>query len=157
MKLFALSIFSGVLFLSSHSQARCLDITGDYDSGFAQEGKGNLIWSFTQKGCASISTGSYYLWGAVKTDEVPLTVNYVHEGHQELCEVSKCFVFTESNSGLEYNWDGAIKVNGAFSCHYSRVEISIDSQNLIRTFYIDDKSPNCRKIKEYPITFKRIQ
>src|SRR5438105_474350 len=109
MKYFILLFFGFFAIVPSSSFASCLDITGDYDSGFVQEGRGNLIWSLKQTGCDSISTGSYYLSGSSKSDEVTPTINYVHEGKTNLCEVKKCFVFAEAAERLEYEWNGSIK------------------------------------------------
>ncbi|MCB9073435.1 MAG: hypothetical protein H6623_07420 [Bdellovibrionaceae bacterium] len=157
MKLFAFAFVGVLSVIPTLSSASCLNITGDYDSGFIQEGKGNLIWSFKQDSCDAISTASYYLWGSTKSDEVAPTINYVHAGKTDLCEVKACFIFTETESGLVYDWDGSIKVNGVYSCRYDRVEISLDGENFVRTFYINDVSPNCKKTKSYSVSLKRVQ
>jgi hypothetical protein len=157
MKLVAF-VFSGILtVIPTLTSASCLNVMGDYDSGVIREGKGNLIWSFKQNNCDSISVGSYYLWGSAKSDEVAPTTNYVHAGKIELCEIKNCFIFTETESGLEYEWDGSVKVDGVYSCRYNRVEISLDHANLIRTFYINDLSPNCKRTKSYRVSFRRVR
>lgn len=156
MKLFASVLLGVVCFFSSFSFASCIDVTGDYDSGFVREGKGKLIWSFKQNGCDSISTGSYYLWGSTKTDEVLPAVNYVQLGKETLCEMGRCFVFTLTTKGFEYFWEGSIKVNQTFSCRYNRVEMELEGRNFVRTFFIQDGSTNCRNLGTYSIVLKPI-
>jgi hypothetical protein len=149
--------FISLVLSASCFAAPCIDITGDYSSGTVSPDKGTLIWSFKQNGCESISMGSYYLWGTTTNDISPQVINYVHKGMQELCGTHQCFEFQEIADGLEYLWNGSIKIDGVYSCRYSRVDIFLHSGDLLRKFFISDLSPNCKGKDTYTITLNRVR